>query len=63
MSSSKTVLISLPPHCHGELYRLTFLTDSAEAEILKRSLRGMEDRVVGILRTDLKDMPIVVRQR
>lgn len=49
--------------CHGEVYRLSFPRDSAEAEILKRSLRGMEDRVVGILRTDLKDMPIAVRQR
>jgi hypothetical protein len=49
--------------CHGEVYRLSFPRDSAEAEILRKGLRGMEDRVMGILRTDLKDMPIAVRQR
>jgi hypothetical protein len=49
--------------CHGEPYRLTFPTDSAEAEIMKRSLQGLEGKVVGILKTDLKDMPIAVRQR
>jgi hypothetical protein len=46
----------------GEVYRLSFPRDSAEAEILRRGLRGMEGRVVGILRTDLGDMPIAVRQ-
>jgi hypothetical protein len=45
----------------GELYRLTFPGDSAEAEVLRRGLQGMEGRVVGILRTDLRDMPIAVR--
>ena len=47
--------------CDERLYRLVYPVESKEAEILGEKLRGLEGRVIGILRTDLSDMPVAVR--
>jgi hypothetical protein len=47
--------------CHGITYRLSYHRDSAEAAILRKNLRGLEDRTIAILRTDIEDKPLVTR--
>jgi hypothetical protein len=47
--------------CREKLYKLVYHADSREAGILSKKLRGLEGRVIGILRTDLVDEPVAVR--
>jgi hypothetical protein len=47
--------------CREKLYKLVYHTESKETAILSEKLRGLEGRVIGILRTDLVDEPVAVR--
>jgi len=47
--------------CYDVLYRLVFCEDSIGDADLWRKLKRLKGKVVGILRTDLKKMPVIVR--
>ncbi len=47
--------------CYEELCKLEYRGDSDEAGILKEKLEGLEGKVIGILRTDIEDKPVMVR--
>lgn len=47
--------------CHETLYKLVYPAGSREAGILREKLKGLEGKVIGILRTDLVDEPVAVR--
>jgi AbrB family looped-hinge helix DNA binding protein len=46
--------------CNTTLYRLMYPPNSKEAEILREKLKGLEGKVIAILRTDLEDEPVMV---
>jgi hypothetical protein len=47
--------------CNETLYKLVYHAESREAGIIREKLKGLEGRVIGILRTDLVDEPVAVR--
>jgi hypothetical protein len=47
--------------CDDTLYKLVYHVESREARILREKLERLEGRVIGILRTDLVDEPVMVR--
>lgn len=47
--------------CGEKLYKLVCHAESLETRLLQEKLRGLRGRVIGILRTDLVDEPVMVR--
>ena len=47
--------------CNDTLYKLVYHVESREADILREKLDESVGMVIGILRTDLADEPVMVR--
>jgi len=57
----KNGILELYIDCHGVAYKLVFRRYSVEAARLREDFQDHEGRVVGILKTDMEDVPLVTR--